>query len=101
MSGITQSGRGYQGTEGLENSLLISISWESEEELASFSPRSVIWLIKQHLPLIPPLSTPSPTSPTSNPSSPTPPPPPPTPKVGMASAVKLPVFKGVGNEESG
>lgn len=42
---------------------------------------------------------PSPTSSTSNPSSPTPATPP--PKVGMVSAVKFSVFKGVGNEELG
>lgn len=36
-------------------------------------------------------------SPTSTPSSPTPPPLPPI--VGMASAIKLPIFRGVGNEE--
>ena len=40
---------------------------------------------------------PSPTSPTSPPSSSTPPPPP--PQFSMASAIKLPVFKGVGNED--
>jgi len=36
------SGRGYQGIEGLENSPLISLSRESEEELAGVSPRSVV-----------------------------------------------------------
>ena len=55
--------------------------------------------MKQCIPLIPPPSMPSPTSLTSNPSSPTLDPPP--PKVGMASVVKLPIFREVGNEEPG
>jgi len=42
MSGITLSERGYEGTEGVENSPLISISRESEEELTGFSPRSAV-----------------------------------------------------------
>lgn len=97
MSRVTWSRRGYRGTEGLENSPLISRSQESEEELVGLSPRSIVRLIKQRIPLIPSPSTPSPTSPTSNLSSPTPPPP--TPRVGMASAIKLPVSRGIGNEE--
>lgn len=67
------------------------------------SPRSAVWLIKLCFPLIPPPSMPPPTSLTSNPSFPTPSPPPPMPplKIGMVSAVKLPVFRGAGNEEPG
>jgi len=102
-SGVTWSRRGYHGTRWIENSPLASISRESEEELARFSPRSAIWLIREHFPLILPLSTQPPTSPISNPSTPTPTPPPtpPPPKVGMMSAIKLPIFKGVGVEEPG
>jgi len=94
MSGVTFSGRGYCGTRGVENSPLASISRESEEELVRFSPGSSVWLVGEHFPLIPPPSTPPPTSPTSNPSTPTPiPPPTPTPPmVGMAGAIKLPIF---------
>lgn len=97
MSGVTRSGRGYQGIEGLENNPLISLSQETEEELAGFSLRSTVRLIKQRIPLLPSPSTPSPTLPTSTPYSPTPPPPP--PRVGMASVIKLLIFRGVGNEE--
>lgn len=93
------SGKGYQGTEGVENSPLISISWERKEVLVGFSPRSVVLLIKGCILLIPPWPMTSPTSRTSNLSPPTPPPPPPPREVGMVSAVKLSVFKGVGTEE--
>lgn len=99
MSNVTWSARGYRGTEGLYNSPLVSISRERKEELVGFSLRSAVWLIGQHIPPIPPLSKPSPTSPTSKISSSTAPLPP--PKVAMASAVKLLVFRGVGNEEPG
>jgi len=51
-----------------------------EEELIGFSPRSAVWLIKQHIPQLPPPSMPSPTSSTSTQSSPIPPPP---PRVGI------------------
>lgn len=103
MSGVMWSRRGYRGMGGVENSPLAFVSWESEEELAKFSPGSAVRLIRERFPLIPPPSTPPPASPTSNPSTPTltPPPPPPPPKVGIASAIKLLVFKGVGNEEPG
>lgn len=83
---------------GVENNFLISISQKNEEELARFSLGSAVKLIKECFPLIPPPSTPLPASPTSNPSALTQTPPPP-PKVRMASAVQLPIFKGVGNEE--
>lgn len=103
MSRVTRSEKGYRGTRGVENSPLASISGESEEELARFSLGSAVRLIRECFPLIPPPSMPTPASPTSNPSTPTPtpPPPPPPPKVEMASAIKLPVFKGAGNEEPG
>jgi len=88
---------------GVENGPLASISRESEEELMRFSPGSTVQLIKESFPLIPPLSMPPPTSPSLNLSTPTPTPPPtpPPPKVGMVSAIKLRIFKGVGNEEPG
>lgn len=82
---------------GDAHSPLISLLQESEEELLGFSLRSESRFIKQCIPLIPPPSMPSPTSPTSQLSSPTPPPP--TLRVGMASAFKLPLFRGVRNEE--
>jgi len=96
MTSVTRSGRGYRGIEGLENSPLISISRESKEELVGLSPRSVVPLINQCIPLIPPSSTPPTASPASNPSSLTPPPP---SRVGMAGAIKLLVLRGIGNEE--
>lgn len=99
MSRVMWRIRGYHGTGGIENNLLASISWESEEELTRFSPGSVVWLIREHFPLIPPTSMPPPTSPTSNPSTLTP-----TPiasKIRMASSVKLLIFKGARNEERG
>ena len=103
MSGIMRSRRDYCRMGGVGNSPLASISRESEEELAKFSPRSVVWLTKERLPVITPPSTPPPASPTSNLSTDTstPCPPPPPPKFRMASAVKMLIFKGVGNEEPG
>ena len=97
MSGVMRSRRGYRGTEVVEDSPLASISQESEEDLMRFSPGSVVRLIRERFPLIPPSSMPPPTSPTSNPSTPNPPP----QKVGMTSVAKLLIFKGVGNEEPG
>jgi len=99
MSRVTWSGRGYRGMEEVENNPLVSISWESKEELAKFSLRSAVQLITERFPLISPPSMPPPASPASNPSTPTSTPPPPPPKVRIVSAVQLPIFKGVGNEE--
>jgi len=95
MFGVTRNKRGYCGTGWVKNSPLASIPRESEEELVKFSLRSAARLIREHFPLILPSSTPPSVSPTSNP-SPTPIPP---PKVKMVSAIKLPIFKGVGDEE--
>lgn len=46
MFGMTRSEKIYKGSKELENSPLISPSQESEEELAQFSLRSVVSLIK-------------------------------------------------------
>jgi len=95
----TRSGRIYrnEGSIELETSPLISPPWESKGELGKVSLRSAISLIKQRIPRIPLPPTPLLVSPSSTPSSPTPPPPP--PQFNMASTIKLPVFKGVGNED--
>ena len=90
---IYRSGR----SEELENNPLISPSWESKDELAKVSPRSVASLIRQQILQLPPPPTPPPASPPSPPSPPTPPPP--TPQFSMVSAIKLPIFRGVGNED--
>jgi len=99
MFGATRSGRIYrnEGSEELETSPLISPPRESEEELTKVSPRSAISLIRHQILYIPPPPTPPLVSPSSTPSWPTPPPSP--PQFNMASAIKLPVSKGVGNED--
>lgn len=97
MIGTTRSGKIYKGIKGLGNSALISSPRASEEERARVSSRSVASLIRQRILQLSPPLTPSPTSPTSPPSSTTPPPP--NPQFSMASAIKRPVFKGVGNED--
>lgn len=97
MFGTTWSGKIYKGSEGLGNSPLISPSRESEEELARVSPRSTVSLIRQCIPYLSPPLMPSPASPTSPPSSPTPPPP--KPQFSMVSTIKLPICRGVGNED--
>ena len=99
MFWATWSGRIYRNKRSaeLETSPLISPPQESEEELAKVSLRSAISLIKQWILRIPPPPTPPPVSLSSPPSSPTPPLPP--PQLNMASAIKLLVFKGVGNED--
>lgn len=99
MFGTTQSGKIYRsgGSEELETSPLILPSWESKEELMKVSWRSVVSLIRQRIPHLPPPPTPPPISPSSPPSLPNPPPPP--PQFSMVSAIKLPVFRGVGNED--
>lgn len=76
------------------NNPLISISRESEEDLARFSPKITVWLILECLLLIPPPSSPSPPSPLSRPSIPRQPSSP--PRKGMAAAVKLSTFQGIG-----
>jgi len=98
MSGAMRSGMTYrnESSEELETSPLISPLQESEEELARVSLRSAISLIRQRIPRIPPPPTPPRVSPSSSPTSPTPPPPP--PQFNMVSAIKFPVFRGVGNE---
>ena len=100
MFGTTQSGRIYRKeySAKIENSPLISPRWESEEELVKVSLRSAISLIRQWILRITPSPTPPLVSPSSPPSSPTPPLPP--PQFNMASAIKFPVFKGVGYEDS-
>lgn len=87
----------YRGrsSEELEISPLISPSRESEDELRKVSLISTVSLIRQWILWLPP--TPLPISPPSPPSPPTPPLPP--PQFSMASAIKLPIFKGVGNED--
>lgn len=97
MSGTTWSGKVYKGIEGLGNSPLISPPQASKEEHTWVSVRSAVSLIRQCIPqlsspLMPPLM-----SPPSPPSSPTPPPP--NHKFSMVSAIKLRVFRGVGNED--
>lgn len=86
-----------EGSKGPKNSPLISSSERDEEELMKVSPRSVINLIRQRILHIPPLPTPPPVSLPSPPSSPVPPSPP--LRDNMVSAIKLSVFKGVGNED--
>lgn len=100
MFGATWSGRIYRNevSAQTENSPLISSWWESEEELAKVSLRSATSLIRQKIPCIPPPPTPPSVSPSLPPSLPTPPPPP--PQFNMVSAIKLPVFRGVGNEDA-
>ena len=76
---------------------MISPWQESEEELAKVFPRSVVILIKQQIMHLPPPPTPPPVSASSPPSLPTPPLP--LPEFNMASAIKLSMFRGVGNED--
>lgn len=93
MFGTTQSGKIYKSSEELENSPLISPSRESEEDFAKVSSRNAVSLIRQRIPRLPPPPTPPPASPPSPPSPSTP-----APQCSMASMIKLPVFRGVGNE---
>jgi len=65
--------------------------------LMKVSPRSAINLIRQRISHIPPPPTPPLVSPSSPLTSPIPPPPP--LRSSMDNLVKLPVFKGVGNED--
>jgi len=99
MFGATHSGRIYknEGSTKLETSPLISPPHEGEEELTNISPINVINLIKKRILHIPTPPTPPLVSPSSPPTSPIPPPPP--LQSSMANAIKLPVFKGVGNED--
>jgi len=99
MFGTMQSGKIYRnrGSEELETSPLISPKQESEEDLAKVSSRSAIGLMRQWILRIPPPPTMPPVSPSSPPSLSTPPPPPTL--FSMVSAIKLLVFKGVGNED--
>ena len=97
MSETTWSRRVYNGIEGLGNSPLISTPRASEEECAWVSPRSAVSLIGQRIPQLSSLLMPPLPSPSSPPTLPTPPPP--NQQFSMASAIKLPVFRGVGNED--
>lgn len=97
MSGTMWSGNTYKGIEGLGNSPLISPPRASDEEHAWVSLRSAVSLIKQHILQISSLLMPSLPSPSTPPSSPTPPPP--NQRFSMTSAINLPIFKGVGNED--
>lgn len=87
-----------EGSREIENSPLILPRWESEEELAKFSPRSAVSIIRQQISHLPPTPTTPPVSPSSPPSLPTPPSPP--PQFNMASTIKFLVFRKVGNEDS-
>ena len=76
---------------------MISPPRRDEEAIAKVSPQSAIQLIRQGFPQIPPLPTPPLNSPPSPPTSPIPPPPP--LRFSMEKTVKLPLFKGLGNED--
>jgi len=94
MFKTTWSGKIYKSSEELEKSPLISPSQESDEEFTKVSPRSFASLIRQCIPWLPPPPTLPPTS------SPLPPfPPTPPPQCSMVSVIKLPIFRGVGNED--
>lgn len=97
MIGMTWSRKIYKGIKGLGNSPLISPLQVSEEERTQVSLRKAASLIRYPIPQLSPPLMPSTISPISPPYSPTPPPP--TPQFNMASAIKLPVFRGVGNED--
>jgi len=106
MFGATRSGRTFRDEEikGPEYSLLIEPPLSDDEGAAQASPLSIIQLIRQGFLRIPtpPPSSPHPTTlPPSSPPPLTPSPtplPPPSP-FNMTNSVKLPVFKGVRNED--
>ena len=99
MFGTTRSGKTYrnEGKGGLEYSPLISPPQGDEEDKAKVSLWSAIKLIWQGFSWIPPPPTPPLTSPPSHPTSPIPLPP--SPQFSMENTVKLPLFKGLGNED--
>jgi len=93
MFGTRQGRNIYKSSKELENNPLISPSQESEEKFAKVFSRSAVSLIRKRILRLPPPPTLPPTSPLSPPSPPTPP-----PQFSMASMIKLPLFRGVGNE---
>ena len=99
MFGVMKSGKTYrnEGRKGPKYIPLISPPLSDKEGVTQASLLSAIQLIKQGFPRLPPPPTPPPPSPPSTTTSPTPSPPP--PQFNMANSVKLPLFKGLGNEE--
>jgi len=106
MFGATQSGKYFkdQRRKVLEYIPLIVPPLSDDEGAAQSSPLSIVHLIRQGFPQIPtpPTSSSHPsTLPPSSPPplTPLPTPPPPPPLFNMANYEKLPVFKGVGDED--
>ena len=86
-----------EGNKGLEYSPLILPPWRDEEGIAKVSPWNSIQLIRQGFLQIPPPPTPPLSSSPSPPTSPIPPPSP--PRFSVENTLKLPLFKGLGNED--
>ena len=99
MVRTTQSRKTYrnEGRLDLEYSPLVLPSWGDEEGIAQVYLQSAIQLIRHGFLGLPPPPTPPPISPPSPATSPVPPPPP--PQFSMENSVKLPLFKGLGNED--